>query len=305
MQNPDTTDPKWIEERERLWQRYAEFLSEELSRKEIACIRPMFFEPEFDYGNAKYGEDKHNYRLAGHLCPIQTRERWRRYLIDDAPRWVGKGYKLAEEMRDLAYFDDDHMMPLWGIDVATEVELAKYVLGDRFIRGDFEFEGVTVPYPVTANYVHDCFIRHIFGWLRGGNPREDVKWRHFIEFWRGALPYVNNVYFKYKVSRSGGVSAAQGCLQRVLMYVRDYDIEEVKLDQLSDDDPVIVQDSGLRKQTADMLKDIFDRDQSLPAGLRYLWEMAQAPDFSPSRRGYAHRLDPIEDVPEGFTCFDH
>ena len=55
MQDHDVTDPKWCEERERLWQRYAEFLSEELSRKQIACIKPMYFEPEFDYGNAKYG----------------------------------------------------------------------------------------------------------------------------------------------------------------------------------------------------------------------------------------------------------
>ncbi|HEY9198697.1 MAG TPA: hypothetical protein VIR60_04960 [Gammaproteobacteria bacterium] len=303
MQNPDTTDPQWIEARERLWQRYAEFLSEELSRKQIACIKPMYFEPEFDYGNPKYGEFRHDYQLAIRLCPIQTPERWRRYLLEDAPRWRGKEYDLAWEMLYLVAFDDDHMFPLWGIDAATEVELAKYVLGERFIRGSYEFSGVTVPYPVTANYVHDCFIRHIFGWLRGGNPREDVKWRHFIEYWRNALPCVNSVYFKYKMSRSGA-RFAQYCLQRILMYIRDYDVEEVKQHQLSDEDPVIVQDSGLRKQTADAFKDMLDNDRSLPAGLRDLWKMAQSPDFSPSPYDDEYCLDPSEDVPNGFTHFD-
>lgn len=307
MQSPDTTDPQWTAEREKLWRRYADDLSEELSRKEIAWIRPMFFEPEFDYGNAKYGELKHNHRLAIRLCPIQTQERWRRYLIEDAPRWVGKEYKLAEEMRDMASFDDDLLSGFTGMDVTTQVELVQYLFGDRFIRGNFEFEGVTASYPVTANYVHDSFIRHADSWLSGCNPAEDIKWHHFVEYWRSALPYVNGVYFKYKRSRSGGVSAAQGCLQRVLMSIRDYDIEEVKQYQSNrGEDSVIVQDKGLRQQTADALKDMLDHDQSLPTGLRDLWEMAQSAEFSPSPRGdEQHCLDSSEDVPQGFTYFDH
>ena len=208
-------------------------------------------------------------------------------------------------MRYLAYFNDDLMTRLTGVDVATEVELVRYIFGDHFIPGSFEFSGVTVPYPVTANYVHDSFIRHVDGWLCGRNPVEDLKWCHFVEYWRSALQNVNGVYFKYRRSRSGA-RAAQGCLQRVLMCIRDYDVEDVKQGQLSCDGEscVVMQDSGLRKKTADTLKHLFDHDQSLPIGLRELWEMAQAPDFAPSRTGYAHRLDPAEDVPSGFTLFD-
>ena len=292
MMDPDLNDPVWREEREAQWKRLADYLSDEYSRKKLRQLRPMFFETEFDYGNEeKYGELKYQHLRALFHCPVQTPDRWRKYLLEDLPRWEGEDYNLSEYLESLADFNDsrEHL----GWDMETELEAIRYVCGDKYVDGDYVFEGRRVAYPLDANRLHATWIEKICVWLEGeGLPQPDVKWSHLIDYWVSVLPYLAPVFFQYRFSVCTSVEMAQHSLQSVMMLIQDYSLDKLVVEKKRDRKAIIANDTGRREAFSQELLSTLDRIE-LPPDMEALWTMTKQPGFKVN--DWYEYLDPEED----------
>ncbi|MEW8507173.1 MAG: hypothetical protein AB2598_10745 [Candidatus Thiodiazotropha sp.] len=293
MIDPDLNDPAWLVKREETWEGRVRDLSGHLSRKQIKQIRPMFFELEFDYGNEdKYGEYKHDFERASNYCPVQTRERWRRYITEDIPRWLGDDFDLRRYMESFAHFDNQYRMAM-GWDMQTELEVIDYLLGNGYVENGYVFEGRCVDYPVPANRIYFDWIFNVYHWLAGNTPQADVKWSHLIDFWVSTLPYVHRVFFSYKRSSHGRVKQGQNWLQNVLVLIQEYSLDKLTLKQKEERSAVIESDTGRRKEFVDELVRALDCKE-LPSEFSELWNSAKQSGFEPSDQ--FDYMDPKDDV---------
>ncbi|NRB41737.1 MAG: hypothetical protein HRU20_25245, partial [Pseudomonadales bacterium] len=141
MMTPDILDPNWLEEREILWSGNSQVMSENFTKKDLAFIKPMFFEAHFDYGNRKkYGRFSEDYLMAFIFCPVQTSESWQRWFSEDLPNWLGERVEIdLESILFKAAFRKYSYVSVNGWSLDTTVELFKFCYGDRITLGPYQF----------------------------------------------------------------------------------------------------------------------------------------------------------------------
>ncbi|NRB41740.1 MAG: hypothetical protein HRU20_25260 [Pseudomonadales bacterium] len=238
MINPDITDPKWIAEREALFIIYKRDLAGEYSRKQIAWIKPTFFEAEFDYGNEKkYGEYATYIGSAMHECPIQTVERWDKW-FEDIQAWIPSEYKQNQEVnRIIAGHSqwknwDVRTEPSW--DLATELELFHYYLGYTYQPGPFTFKHFHFEkHPLSPTEFGGIWNSRLSNWLVGGIPDAAIKYTYLMDFGLSCIPFIHPFVLAHAIqvfaklcANFNPEDAFRDEIEYNLEYDKDYKVED-------------------------------------------------------------------------------
>lgn len=286
--NPDINDPAWISQRETQWKTLQTFLKNSIRRTELTHWRKVFFgEAEFEYRNKrKYGENDLNFGMGFRLYPIQTPERWSFLIKVQYSKWwpTEKVFlkNLAELIRSMSNMSGD--LTLWGWDVETQVDLYHFLLGDRFVAGDYELCGKAMKYPVYASWFHGLWLDQINSWLKGSIAYPDVRGRHLVGYWVSCLAHLHPLLFEPRLLRDYAAMLPQMGLKSLMASCNHYDLEVMKI-QCQQENGHELLDSGERQAFLAELKTVFDTAE-LPTPMKRLWQMAkEEKDFGPESHG--------------------
>lgn len=298
MLNPDLNDPVWIAGREEQWNRFCDSVSDEYSMKELAYIKPMFFEKEFDFGNkAKYGMYAEDCHRAFILCPVQTEERWREWFAKKLPEWMGKDYQnnLRNLLFSYGYFT---LADFWP--TSLSVKLFEFCFGKMATLKPYTFLGFEVPsHPLIGSRsitFCDRWLSNIYLWLTLSNEENENYCAELIDMWFSLLPFVHPIYFRYDINQD--TSIPQKKLQDILYVCSREDVEgyfhglvfkkrEIGNKGLNDNDQFEKRILFVREMRARL------NGKMIPEALQQLWGNASKPNFVP-----AHRLKKMPEVPK-------
>ncbi|MCK5875173.1 MAG: hypothetical protein KAG82_10820 [Alcanivoracaceae bacterium] len=234
--NPvDINDPAWIEAREAEWKVEVKDLKKWFSKSYIEKLRKSFLGDEFSYEN---GGDIHDGVRPWNFSPYQSERVWTDRLLDYASR-LGRDYASKKEGRSFedslslaisnyaggfaTTLDDPHeQVRLWGIDKA--VDLKKFVYGDKFVDGNYEVLGFTLPYPKLPHKFVSSWWSGFQSWIYGYESDEsgDCLSNHFMMHFVQAYRSLHPIFFgePYLVSHE---NIDQINLRNVVANLREYD----------------------------------------------------------------------------------
>lgn len=287
--NPDIKDPVWIKQRDTQWKTLQAFLKSSIRRTELMQWRKVFFgDEEYEYRNKrKHGENDLNFCMGFLLYPIQTPERWSFLIKDQYPKWwlTEKVFikNLTELIRSMSNLGGEDLRT-WGWNLETQVEMHRFLLGDRFVTGDYELCGKTMKYPVYASWFHKLWLGQINSWLGGYIAYPDVSGRHLIGYWLSCVAYLHPLFFEPRLLRDYAVMIPQMGLKSLMASCNHYDLEAMKI-QCQQENGHELLDNGERQAFLAELKTVFDT-ADLPAPMERLWQMAkEEKDFGPESHG--------------------
>lgn len=286
--NPDIKDPVWIEQRETQWKALQAFLKSSIRRTELMQWRKVFFgEEEFEYRNKrKYGENDLNYYMGFVVYPIQTPERWSFLIKEQYPKWWIKEKAFLKYLTGLIQSISNLGGDLnrWGWDVKTQVEVFRFMLGERYVNGQYDVCGHSLKYPFSASWIHNLWLEQIDFWLTGSIAFPDVRGRHLLGYWKSCLTHLHPWFFEPRLLRNWGVKGPQWHLKSLMAFCTRYDLDAMKA-HCRQENSVEMIDCGERQVFLNELKILFET-ADLPEPMQRLWKMAKAEkDFGPESHG--------------------
>lgn len=227
MFDPDIHDPEWQKQRAARWELLSKYHKKDFTRKQMAVLKGWFMGEPYEYGNyEKYGDDfACSWTWPMVLHPIQTKSFWKKLLLEDLKKWQGPLYSLESGLAHLAGLHAADRSEV-GWDFETSLDAAAYVMGDRFVTGPYEFEGVACRYPFSIGGMIKSWNWGAFEWLGGETKNDESVIAHYFEHWTQAMALAHPAYFSLLASRR--LWQTQLFLQGFMQRVQDYEplIEE-------------------------------------------------------------------------------
>jgi hypothetical protein len=286
MQNPNISDPTWQAMREAQWHNdVAPGYSKDFSRKQMAVVKRWFMGEPYD--KAKEEEYAGLYFGSGTpwlMSPYQHPEVWAYRVFEEFKFHTGPRYKLQDALLKLYSLDGGNRRE-HGWDDATYNELARFVLGDRFVKGNYTVAGRECPYPYAPprfviNWIFQ-YRRWLSGYYADDTSMVDQVMGHFFQ----ALSYLHPCYFQPVASRY--VYQDQKMILRfVPQVIKNTFIERA----LADKEPITEQGILNRQSSIARLTAFFTSDEC-PAAAQALYHLAHEPDFTTD-------IEPYEFMPE-------
>lgn len=202
MFNPDIHDPEWQKQRAAQWESLSKPLKKDFTRKQMAVLKGWFMGEPYEYANyEKYGDALAcSWTWPMVLHPIQTPTFWKKLLLEDLKKWHGPRYVLEHGLSHLSGLQaEDRSEVGWGFE--TSLEAAAYSLGERFVTGPYEFEGIACRYPFSVGNMISGWNFGASQWLAGVAQNDDSVIAHYFEHWRQAMALAHPAYFDFVASR--------------------------------------------------------------------------------------------------------
>ena len=191
-----------FEKREKHWQQVIEpYLKTFWRKKQVAAMHKVYQGEGFDPLAKEFDFLDGNVWWLFYFRPVQNEDVWRDYCLNEYKVWTrakdswGAEYNLESARNSILPFDD--LILQYGWDVEVEIKLHRFLWGENFQVGEYEFLGYDVDYPSTPGYYFNNWLGKIYWYLNEVSPEEfsgrvltdDNKFVYLREFAMSTLPY--------------------------------------------------------------------------------------------------------------------